>query len=449
MTRLQEILSSLSHLNLRDAIIDKKVQAGGYGGSCDVFTAWSLKHNKSVAVKQVRVYLRLELGLAKRLGKEIKIWAALHHANVLPFLGFLVEGDNMAPSLVSEWMANGTLFHFMKRIPRAGIIARIILRGIASGLHYLHAHFVIHADLKSSNILMSSSGTPLLADFGLSLTLTQTQSSPMSTSSSSTSKGTVRWMAIELLSMNEEEPARKPDEKSDVWAFGMIVYEMLSWKLPYWKKTQDALVIVAINNGTLPVKPDAPHSTIFDHLWILALLCWIKEAALRPDTEQIVNYLSSALKPGDDSIIGSSYTRRRLWRKIIRICVAVYKLRSYLPLAQIPNQSLALIPEPSFISPFDVNMRASNLPLASSHYNVNSVRVNPRAIAARSRVLNYCVACKRYHRKCDNGTPCKTCIQKKRTCVRVSESPSAGPRSQPESPPESPDSPHALSNPYF
>ncbi|KLO16227.1 hypothetical protein SCHPADRAFT_227178 [Schizopora paradoxa] len=61
--------------------------------------------------------------------------------------------------------------------------------------------------------------------------------------------------------------------------------------------------------------------------------------------------------------------------------------------------------------------------MAPSRNSPPSETANPRALAARARCLNCCVTCKRYHRKCDNGSPCGTCIQKKRKCVRETPSP--------------------------
>ncbi len=65
MDRLANILSSLSHLNLEGFIVQKQAHASGLGGSCDVYFAWSNKHNKKVAVKQIRAFLRKDPSLAK------------------------------------------------------------------------------------------------------------------------------------------------------------------------------------------------------------------------------------------------------------------------------------------------------------------------------------------------------------------------------------------------
>jgi len=222
MYRLKKILSNLSHLNLAGQIVNKQAHASGFGGSCDVFTARSIKHNTKVAVKQIRVFLTNDHKLAKRLAKEIRIWATLDHENVLPLLGYVAEGEYMTPSLISEWMENGTLHVYMSNFPRCCFETCAMLHGIASGLSYLHSKGIIHADLKSQNILISASKTPVLADFGLSLTLAHSQAT-MTTETTSLAKGTVRWMAKELFTP-PDGASPKHDEHTDMWAFGMVIY---------------------------------------------------------------------------------------------------------------------------------------------------------------------------------------------------------------------------------
>lgn len=234
----------------------------------------------------------------------------------------------MTPSMVSEWMQNGTMHDYIRRFPRGGTIARIMLRGVASGLAYLHAKEVIHADLKSQNIMISPYGIPLLADFGLSLALSQSQYTSGTTAT--TTKGTVRWMAIELLVPNDSGIPTKHDEKSDVWAFGMVIYELLSWKAPYWAKPNYIHVVMTIVNGELPEKPaEGADLSVFDDLWTLSQSCWY-ESSLRPTAGQLVDRLSiEIVSPRKSREEGSSYTRRRLWRKAINACIAIHRMQMW------------------------------------------------------------------------------------------------------------------------
>ncbi|KLO05396.1 kinase-like protein [Schizopora paradoxa] len=290
MKSLTDLLSNLSHLNLEGLIVDKQMHASGYGSSCDVFSAWSTKHGKKVAVKQIRMFLRKDEVLLKRLSREIGIWATLSHPNILPFLGFVVEGENLIPNLVSEWMLRGTLHDYMQLIPRCGEETCTLLYGIASGLSYLHIRGIIHADLKSHNVLISATRLPLLADFGLSLALSQSQSAMSGTASCV--KGTIPWMARELFLSPPDGRTLKHTAMSDIWAFGMVAYELLSWEVPYGKKRPEPFVMLSIMNGELPERPEQHGDPlIFYKLWALCNSCWL-DASSRPTGYQIMAHLA-------------------------------------------------------------------------------------------------------------------------------------------------------------
>ncbi|KLO10841.1 kinase-like protein [Schizopora paradoxa] len=286
MDSLKKILSSLQHLDLEGQIVRKQPVQSGLGGTCDVFTAWSNRHDRKVAVKCIRVFMRRDEAFAKKLAKEIRIWAKLEHECVLPLLGYLVEGEDMMPSMVSEWMERGSLNDFMKKFPRGGVDTWNMLNWIASGLEYIHSQGVVHADLKSHNILISDSFTPLLADFGLSTALSQTTVA----TATCTTNGTVRWMAIELLNCEQTTPTKR----TDVWAFGMVAYELLSGNLPYYQCKSDLQVIPVIIKGGLPSKPDNEHDFgHFDTLWRMCLACWDNDPVERPTATELSYLLST------------------------------------------------------------------------------------------------------------------------------------------------------------
>jgi len=289
---LQWILSEKSYLNIGEFITNRQEHASGLGASCDVFSAWSDKHNKKVAVKRIRAFLLKDKKFAKRLAREIRIWASLEHENVLPLLGYFVEGEKKLPNLVSPWMVNGSLHEYMKMFARSSFKTCKMLQGIASGLAYLHSRGVIHADLKSQNVLISSDGTPLLADFGLSLTMSDSQA--MTTTSA---RGSLRWMAPELFRSDSGGKPSKQNKTSDVWAFGMLAYELLTWKIPYFDKRGDHLVMLAIMNGLLPDQVDSdetdnPH--IFRWIWDCCNACWRHDHMIRPTAVQLEHLWSTA-----------------------------------------------------------------------------------------------------------------------------------------------------------
>ncbi|KLO19806.1 kinase-like protein [Schizopora paradoxa] len=292
MDELQSVLSRLPELNLTGQILNTKTQAAGLGGSSDVYRAWSKRHGVTVAVKRLRVFIQnAEALAAKRLTREIDIWASLEHDYVLPLLGYYMTSDSPLPCLISEWSEHGTLHVFMTTIPRGGEEAYIMVSRIAEGLDYLHSKYstgIIHADLNSHNILISENKSPLICDFGLSRHILQ---SPDAVDDSILSEGgTLRWMAKELFEISDCSPSPHPNQSSDIWAFGMVIYELLSWNHPYYhlKEHQAALAII---KGELPQMPDvSDHSDVFDALWALCGKCWT-ERSRRPKAQEIVKSL--------------------------------------------------------------------------------------------------------------------------------------------------------------
>ncbi|KIJ59932.1 hypothetical protein HYDPIDRAFT_99722, partial [Hydnomerulius pinastri MD-312] len=151
--------------------------------------------------------------------REILTWSKLKHAHILPLLGVIDESNSASVQqdlhLISPWMFFGTANQFLRKRPEADL-SNIVseLCGISAGLVYMHENNVVHGDIKGDNILISNYGVPYIADFGLSR-LQVTSAAATNTSR----KGTLRWMARELLGHERVSPTAK----SDVWAFGMTM----------------------------------------------------------------------------------------------------------------------------------------------------------------------------------------------------------------------------------
>ncbi|EJD00027.1 kinase-like protein [Fomitiporia mediterranea MF3/22] len=191
---------------------------------------------------------------------------------------------------ISPWMDKGTLSSYLRAEPHYDALQLTL--GIADGLGYLHQHGIIHSDMKSDNVLVSDSGQATICDFGLSRIIEASRSLGRLTS---TSKGTTRYMAYELLILGQ-----KNSEKSDVWAFGMIVYEILTQLSPYADCTNDAQVALAIFNGKLPSRPsDFDATTHIDPgishlLWDICRGCWVQDPQERCSMAEIVKRLQVA-----------------------------------------------------------------------------------------------------------------------------------------------------------
>ncbi|KAH8115036.1 kinase-like domain-containing protein [Phellopilus nigrolimitatus] len=287
---LDSVLTKVSHLDLTDVVqkIPEMVACGGY---CDVFEGRWLKDGSSerrkVAVKRIRIHLG-EANFTRYLAREIYVWSGLNHPNILPFCGYMLEGK--FPSLISEWMENGTVRRYLERRPDLDLLPLVI--GIAEGLKYLHGEGVIHSDLKSENVLISDDGLPRICDFGISRILVSSQTFGGTSLQNNGTRGSLRWMSKELLEICE--PPNTHSMESDIRAFGMTVYELLTKELPFFHLKIDAHVMFHILSGNQPSRPSSIETRPVCHqkLWDLCQTCWYIPVK-RPRIDDLVSTLNA------------------------------------------------------------------------------------------------------------------------------------------------------------
>ncbi|THH09474.1 hypothetical protein EW145_g1995 [Phellinidium pouzarii] len=219
------VIENLRGKNLKGRIVfDNKNQSYANGSYGEVYTG-SLKltggGEVKVAIKSVRFSLKDNNIVKKVVARELYIWEKLDHINVLSLRKFILD-DSGIPSLISDWMENGSVLDFVKSKPNECNVAHLI-HGIAKGLAYLHENGVVHSDIKSDNVLVSADENAKICDFGISRAINATQIALGGNSSDLYGpKGTARWMAYELIS--DPKTYTKHTKESDVWSFGMTAY---------------------------------------------------------------------------------------------------------------------------------------------------------------------------------------------------------------------------------
>jgi len=225
------------HYRLEDEI--------GAGGMATVYLAHDLRHDRRVAVKVLRPELAAVIG-AERFLAEIKLTANLQHPHILPlfdsgeadsFLYYVmpfVEGESLRERLRRE-----------KQLPVEDAVR--IAREVGDALDYAHRHGVIHRDIKPENILLHD-GRALVADFGIALAASKAGGTRMT--ETGMSLGTPHYMSPEQAMGEREITAR-----SDVYALGAVLYEMLSGDPPFTGSTAQAVVARVVTEAPRPLLP--------------------------------------------------------------------------------------------------------------------------------------------------------------------------------------------------
>ena len=213
----------------------------GRGGMATVYRAYDPRFEREVAVKVLpRELLHADPQFRLRFEREAKIIAQLEHTAIVPVYD-VGEADGQ-PYFVMRYMNGGSLSDRIK----AGVMeveeAARILGAIAPGLDEAHVKGIVHRDIKPSNILFDKRGNPYISDFGIAK-LTQAQSGNVT---GSAIIGTPAYMAP------EQAQGDNIDGRADIYALGIILFEMVTGKQPY---EADTPMAVAIKHITDPV----PH----------------------------------------------------------------------------------------------------------------------------------------------------------------------------------------------
>ncbi|VAI14040.1 unnamed protein product [Triticum turgidum subsp. durum] len=254
-----------------DLVIGEQVGQGSCG---TVYHA--LWYGSDVGVK---VFSRQEYSeeVIQAFRQEVSLMKKLRHPNILLFMGAVTSPHRLC--IVTEFLPRGSLFRLLQRSTTKLDWRRRVHMAldVARGMNYLHHYSppIIHRDLKSSNLLVDKNWTVKVADFGLSRLKRETYLT------TKTGKGTPQWMAPEVL---RNEPS---DEKSDVYSYGVILWELVTQKIP-WENLNSMQVIGAV--GFMNQRLEIPSET--DPYWTsLILSCWETDPQSRPSFQELLEKL--------------------------------------------------------------------------------------------------------------------------------------------------------------
>lgn len=241
----------------------------GSGVSALVYKGRDLRDGKEIAIKELK-FKKLSGQRLRSFQREVSILATLKHPTILGFVG----ATDVEPfCIVTDWMGGGSLYeeiHGLHKLTPIQLTKCAI--DIARSLKFMASKNLIHRDVKSLNVLLSSDGRAKLCDFGVSRTKGK---EGMMTHGI----GTAHWMAPELLLGNAMY-----DGKVDVYAFGIVLWEMETMSIPYIGLEPAQIITRVLLNNERPALPESMDPA----LKTLIEDCWATDPDDRPTFREII-----------------------------------------------------------------------------------------------------------------------------------------------------------------
>uniref|UniRef100_A0A6Q2Z664 receptor protein-tyrosine kinase n=1 Tax=Esox lucius TaxID=8010 RepID=A0A6Q2Z664_ESOLU len=261
--------------------IERVIGAGEFGEVCSGPLRLTGKREFPVAIKTLKAGYS-EQQRRDFLG-EASIMGQFDHPNIIHLEGVVTKSKPVM--IITEFMENGSLDTFLKKNDGQFTVIQLVgmLRGIASGMKYLSDMGYVHRDLAARNILVNSNLVCKVSDFGLSRVLEDDAEAAYTTRGG---KIPIRWTAPEAIAF------RKFTSASDVWSYGIVMWEVMSYgERPYWEMSNQDVIKAVEDSYRLPGPMDCPAA-----LYHLMMDCWQKDRNSRPKFEEIVSLLDKLIR---------------------------------------------------------------------------------------------------------------------------------------------------------
>ncbi|KAG2403068.1 Serine/threonine-protein kinase [Vigna angularis] len=262
-----------------DLVLREKIGSGSFG------TVHRAEWNGSDVAVKILMEQDFHAERFQEFLREVTIMKRLRHPNIVLFMGAVTQPPNL--SIVTEYLSRGSLYRLLHRSGAKEVLderRRLSMAyDVAKGMNYLHKRNppIVHRDLKSPNLLVDKKYTVKVCDFGLSRLKANTFLS------SKSAAGTPEWMAPEVL---RDEPS---NEKSDIYSFGVILWELATLQQP-WVNLNPAQVVAAV--GFKGKRLEIPRD-VNPQVAALIEACWANEPWKRPSFASIMDSLRPLLKP--------------------------------------------------------------------------------------------------------------------------------------------------------
>lgn len=289
---MKSFSSESSFSDLKNYEISQKIGKGSFG---EVYKVKDKSTGDFYAAKVTLTEINeanKDTEIGKSLYSEVNLMSKFNHPSIIRFVGYSPTdfNDKPNPTIITELAEHGTLKDIIElenkgQSPYGWDFTKKLINiyGIASGMQYLHKNNIIHRDLKPENIFMDDSFCPKIADFGLSKASASAGMS-MNFQSEACPKGTILYFPPEILTNRTQTNTKS----GDVYAFALIVYELLTAKTPYCNFEMFNL-IKKVGEGYRPnITTDIP-----DSYKNLIEECWAEDPESRPTFDAIVEDLKN------------------------------------------------------------------------------------------------------------------------------------------------------------
>jgi serine/threonine-protein kinase len=324
--------SIVSHYQIEEEI--------GRGGMGVVYRARDVRLDRAVALKFLSGGITNDPEACERFEREARTAAQTEHPNVCGIydIGETEDGRRFIAMPFYEGSSLATLISAGPMDPKEALS---IARQVASGLASVHAHGIIHRDVKPGNIIIGDDGCPRVVDFGIA----KVAGSHTMTFDGST-LGTFAYMSPEQIR------GEAPDPRTDVWSLGAVLYEMLTGRRPFAGDYPEAMMYAVLNEK--PALPSETSPALPDGMEAIVLRCLEKDRSERYSSmAELEGDLAALESPAQTDVVRHA-RKRRIGRRMswrVPVTVAAFAIAAVAALVFVGRQ-----PEPEPASPMRFTM---------------------------------------------------------------------------------------------
>ena len=295
----------------------------GAGGMGEVYRARDPKLGRDVAVKILPRAFTSDPERLARFDREARLLAALNHPHIGAIYG--LEESNGVPALILELVEGPTLAERLSKGPIPLTESLTIARQIADALDAAQEKGIVHRDLKPANIKIAPDGAVKVLDFGLAKIATGESSADLSAAPTAIDRGTREGLIVGTAAYMSPEQARGQlvDKRTDIWAFGCVLYEMLTGRAAFARETvSDTIAAILEREPDWQVLP----ATLPPVVGRLIKRCLDKDSKRRlrdigDARTDIDDALSTTSVPAPSVAVPAGASSVRVWRTLAVVCL--------------------------------------------------------------------------------------------------------------------------------